>query len=131
MGNYMWNITKKRIVKTIQTLLEHEGKTPRSSAPVRDDVHEFWLGQYWIVREAVYYNEKEQLFVMRYRLDVTTGRDLITDPPYPIYGGTTRVRVVYDGRIVFDDAVERPSDYYAAVRGPWRLRLEALAEGSI
>ena len=131
MGNYIFSITKKRIVKTIQILLEHEGKNPRSSAPVRDDVHEFWLGQYWIVRESVYHNEEEHLFVMRYHIDRADGHDLSAYPDYPSRKDATRVRVVYNGRIVFDDAVERPSDYYAAVRGPWRLRLEALAEGSI
>ena len=123
MGNYIFSVTKRRIVRTIQALLEHEGKAPRSSAPVRDDVHEFWLGQYWIVRESCYYNEEERLFVMRYRIHYA-------DDPWKPYGDVARVRVVYNGRIVFDDDLEGSSEYGAAVRGPWRLRLEALAEES-
>lgn len=119
MGNYILNCTKKRIIRTIQTLLEAEGKAPWSSSPVRDDILELWLGQYWIVRELAYRNKKEHLFVMRYH---------IADGC--VQSGRTRVRVVYNGRIVFEDDVDQLSEYGAAVRGPWRLRLEALAEGN-
>lgn len=126
MGNYIFNVTKKRIVKTIQTLLEHEGQTPPPS-PVQDDILELWLGKYQIVRESYYHNEEEHIFVMRYRVDYADGRD---SSAYPDYGSTTRVRVVYNGRIVFDDDIDSLSEYGAAVRGPWRIRLEALADGS-